>query len=401
MGYEGEVSSTVVQDTPPHSMSMNSNHQQPLSQRSYSDDSSQMMSSVDRSLAMATAPNMSIYTAASGQPTIVSQSGNAMGGLGAAHPPPTTPQSIMNFPPSSLATPGPVAPAGQDMAPNGPLTINKPIATAVIVNTVPQVPTLGRPPSIKITQLAAGGAGGLDNGKSMLPGGVVMNARAPGAPLAMRMKVAGSGVVLPGQQQRITLSSSGRGRGGGGSKPPPGAVNLERSYQICQAVIQNSPNRHQLRCQLRPPPTGLLPPGQVPIAAKEMPQTTGGSTAGISSAATAVVAGVVGGTDAQNPRLVRVGSVPKKAFIPQRQPSPVMMRPILMATANGQTAAATGQLGPGSTAASSVVKQQSDGQYIMVPRYGSVGVNTKVSDTSLNMPRAASAPPGQQYQVSF
>lgn len=41
------------------------------------------------------------------------------------------------------------------------------------------------------------------------------------------------------------------------NKPPPGAVNLERSYQICQAVIQNSPNRDQLRCQLKPPPSLL------------------------------------------------------------------------------------------------------------------------------------------------
>lgn len=37
-------------------------------------------------------------------------------------------------------------------------------------------------------------------------------------------------------------------------RPPPGSVNLERSYQICQAVIQNSPNRHQLNNHLKPPP---------------------------------------------------------------------------------------------------------------------------------------------------
>lgn len=42
------------------------------------------------------------------------------------------------------------------------------------------------------------------------------------------------------------------------SKLPPGAVNLERSYQICQAVIQNSPNRENLRAQLRPPAALLL-----------------------------------------------------------------------------------------------------------------------------------------------
>ncbi|XP_008192915.1 polycomb protein Asx isoform X2 [Tribolium castaneum] len=51
--------------------------------------------------------------------------------------------------------------------------------------------------------------------------------------------------------------SSGSNRNRGSNKPPPGAVNLERSYQICQAVIQNSPNRDQLRCQLKPPPSLL------------------------------------------------------------------------------------------------------------------------------------------------
>lgn len=49
----------------------------------------------------------------------------------------------------------------------------------------------------------------------------------------------------------------GSSRNRGSNKPPPGAVNLERSYQICQAVIQNSPNRDQLRGQLKPPPSLL------------------------------------------------------------------------------------------------------------------------------------------------
>lgn len=45
-------------------------------------------------------------------------------------------------------------------------------------------------------------------------------------------------------------------------RPPPGTVNLERSYQICQAVIQNStnPNRHQLNNQLKPPPSNIMVP---------------------------------------------------------------------------------------------------------------------------------------------
>lgn len=53
------------------------------------------------------------------------------------------------------------------------------------------------------------------------------------------------------------ITKSGRGSRGNSNRPPPGAVNLERSYQICQAVIQSSPNRHQLKAQLRPPPSML------------------------------------------------------------------------------------------------------------------------------------------------
>lgn len=79
-------------------------------------------------------------------------------------------------------------------------------------------------------------------------------------------------VQLPSSQPMRTISQSAEqmasmrpkipGKGGRGSRsnnnrPPPGAVNLERSYQICQAVIQNSPNRHQLKAQLRPPPSML------------------------------------------------------------------------------------------------------------------------------------------------
>ncbi|KXJ75868.1 hypothetical protein RP20_CCG010896 [Aedes albopictus] len=56
----------------------------------------------------------------------------------------------------------------------------------------------------------------------------------------------GTTAVVPGAPGR-------RGGRTGSSRLPPGAVNLERSYQICQAVIQNSPNRHQLRAQLKPP----------------------------------------------------------------------------------------------------------------------------------------------------
>lgn len=60
------------------------------------------------------------------------------------------------------------------------------------------------------------------------------------------------------QFQGQAISLQPRMRNQNSHRPPPGTVNLERSYQICQAVIQNSPNRHQLNCQLKPPPTSLL-----------------------------------------------------------------------------------------------------------------------------------------------
>ncbi|VVC30401.1 Hypothetical protein CINCED_3A014450 [Cinara cedri] len=63
---------------------------------------------------------------------------------------------------------------------------------------------------------------------------------------SIKSQVSSSSCVTSRTSSRATL------------KQPPGAVNLERSYQICQAVIQNSPNRNQLRCQLKPPPSVLM-----------------------------------------------------------------------------------------------------------------------------------------------
>jgi len=55
------------------------------------------------------------------------------------------------------------------------------------------------------------------------------------------------------QQRLQPKMPTGKGRKATSNRLPPGAVNLERSYQICQAVIQNSPNRENLKAQLRPP----------------------------------------------------------------------------------------------------------------------------------------------------
>lgn len=72
--------------------------------------------------------------------------------------------------------------------------------------------------------------------------------------------------------------SSGRGNRGGGNRPPPGAINLERSYQICQAVIQNSPNRHQLKAQLRPPPSSLVQQQQQQVGTQAVGAAVGSVT---------------------------------------------------------------------------------------------------------------------------
>ncbi|XP_011264024.1 polycomb protein Asx isoform X1 [Camponotus floridanus] len=77
----------------------------------------------------------------------------------------------------------------------------------------------------------------------------------------------GSSITISSRPSRISNQSSqrssrnnkeqGGNRSRSSTKEPPGAVNLERSYQICQAVIQSSPNRDQLKAHLKPPPSLL------------------------------------------------------------------------------------------------------------------------------------------------
>lgn len=335
-----------MQDTPPQSNQ----------QSSYSDDSSPM--TLNGGLEQQQSTASSIYTTS---PPYVSMAGQQSqsqqmiassqpGNSGARHP-----QQATSHAPSTIGFAQTVVQATQPQTVIDGMGIG---GKTVIMNAAtPIVPTLGRPPSVKTTQLVAGG---LEQG---LPGGVLMTARAPGSTLPVRMKVAGLGVVAPGgAMQRLSgasaVSGGGRGRGQVGSKPPPGAVNLERSYQICQAVIQNSPNRHQLRCQLRPPP---------PSGGKE-----GGSAPTASSSAVATINQL---SDTQNSmvtssnRLVRIGGSGGVA-IKQGQSSPVLMRPVLMAA---------------------VAAAPSNGAH----------TGAKVTDSSLNVPRASSAPPGQQFPVSL
>ncbi|XP_036138432.1 polycomb protein Asx isoform X2 [Monomorium pharaonis] len=83
-----------------------------------------------------------------------------------------------------------------------------------------------------------------------------------------QQQYAGSSVTVSSRSSRVSNQGSqrgsrnnnkeqGSGRSRSSTKEPPGAVNLERSYQICQAVIQSSPNRDQLKAHLKPPPSLL------------------------------------------------------------------------------------------------------------------------------------------------
>ncbi|XP_043521724.1 putative Polycomb group protein ASXL3 isoform X3 [Frieseomelitta varia] len=79
----------------------------------------------------------------------------------------------------------------------------------------------------------------------------------PGATVAVSSKSSRSNNQGSQRGSRNSNKEQGGGRSRSTTKEPPGAVNLERSYQICQAVIQSSPNRDQLKAHLKPPPSLL------------------------------------------------------------------------------------------------------------------------------------------------
>ncbi|XP_076278995.1 transcriptional regulator additional sex combs isoform X1 [Lasioglossum baleicum] len=79
----------------------------------------------------------------------------------------------------------------------------------------------------------------------------------PGATVAVTSRTSRSNNQGSQRGSRNSNKEQGGGRSRSTTKEPPGAVNLERSYQICQAVIQSSPNRDQLKAHLKPPPSLL------------------------------------------------------------------------------------------------------------------------------------------------
>ncbi|KAG7207866.1 hypothetical protein KM043_009464 [Ampulex compressa] len=177
----------------------------------------------------------------------------------------------------------------------------------------------------------------------------------------------GTTVAVSSRSSRSTNQGNQRGsrnsnkeQGGGRSrsttKEPPGAVNLERSYQICQAVIQSSPNRDQLKAHLKPPPS-LLARGDGAFTTNK----SGGRTI----------------TTVKTQKPQQAMQLSKQT---QNKTQAVMLRHVF-ATARQATSAEVPESNTvaqlGSTTASGL------GQYILVQRTG-------VGDGA---PRASSAPP--------
>ncbi|XP_031342356.1 polycomb protein Asx isoform X2 [Photinus pyralis] len=180
------------------------------------------------------------------------------------------------------------------------------------------------------------------------------------------------------------------------NKPPPGAVNLERSYQICQAVIQNSPNRDQLRCQLKPPPS-LLAATAISNAKKidsNRPQQFGNVNVSRNTNKTftpPLPASGIYQMVSSNNGIKTVAQKTRVAYHQQRQSSPpVVVRHVFT---SGQGIPVTMAVLPQAQAFSpEVVEGQSQmgqvGQYILVQRAG-------LPDHQ-SVPRSSSAPPSQQ-----
>ncbi|XP_015516995.2 polycomb protein Asx isoform X1 [Neodiprion lecontei] len=183
----------------------------------------------------------------------------------------------------------------------------------------------------------------------------------------VQQQYATSVVTAPSRLARSTSQGGPRGsrsgnkeQGGGRSrsstKEPPGAVNLERSYQICQAVIQSSPNRDQLKAHLKPPPSLLARADGTFTTSKP------------------------GGRTLTSVKTQKAQQAVQHVKHTQNKGQAVMLRHVFATTrqaipAEVTESGAVAQLGPNGT--------NGLGQYILVQRTG-------VGDSA---PRASSAPP--------
>ncbi|CAG9771782.1 unnamed protein product [Ceutorhynchus assimilis] len=183
------------------------------------------------------------------------------------------------------------------------------------------------------------------------------------------------------------------------NKPPPGAVNLERSYQICQAVIQNSPNRDQLKCQLKPPPSLLASTNNNKKIDNRQTQYSSVTSSRGNKTFTPPLPASGNFQIANNNNGLKTLGQKVRPGLPfqQRQASPpVVVRHVF--TTSGQGIPVTMAVLPqGSALSPEIVEGQNPvgavGQYILVQRTG-------VVDQHNNVPRSSSAPPAQQPTIA-
>lgn len=198
--------------------------------------------------------------------------------------------------------------------------------------------------------------------------------------------------VIPPPLARPKTPNRGGGRGNraNSNRPPPGAVNLERSYQICQAVIQKSANREQLSGQLRPPPSLLTTntgQNQANALNKIKMETDQTQYSAVTSSNKLIATN-------------RMNFGGKKSIV-QRQPSPMLVRHVF--TSNQGIPVSMAILPSTGTnqqmqAQQHQINMQTDnqtghlmnnvGQYVLVQRAG-IGIGENLA------PRASSAPPAQ------
>ncbi|KAJ9579898.1 hypothetical protein L9F63_004431, partial [Diploptera punctata] len=289
-----------------------------------------------------------------------------------------------------------------------PTTVSKTsVATVIPPTTIVCLPSaVSTPNLINNTQLTSGlsapSSSNVVTSSLTKTAAVASSSAVPYLALSSNTPVRAIPTQLPKTQSKAKPRDSSqvaqcRGSRASSNKPPPGAVNLERSYQICQAVIQNSPNRDQLRCQLKPPPSLLAANSNTSSSSNKKSENSGSSRA-------ATQYGVV--TSSRNgngpnssvsakpftPPLPAPGSYPVVPAYHQRQQSPPVVVRHVFTSSQGipvTMAVLPQSQAPPEVAESAGAQLGHVGQYILVQRTGGAPPP----------PRASSAPPSNN-QVS-
>ncbi|XP_067007446.2 polycomb group protein Asx isoform X2 [Anabrus simplex] len=318
------------------------------------------------------------------------------------------------------------------LASSAPATVSKTnVATVIPPTTIVCLPSAVSTPNLMnhhVSQL--GGCVSVPSSNVLKTATIASSSAVPYLALSSNTPVRALPTQVPKTQSKVKSNrdssqvssggSSGRSSRGTSNKPPPGEVNLERSYQICQAVIQNSPNRDQLRCQLKPPPALLAATSGVSKKAE------GSSASRAATQYSVVTSSRNGGGQASKPFTPPLPAMPGNngvvkgmgmtgqgkvsssrggAFLQRQQSPPVVVRHHVFTSSQGipvTMAVLPQSQAPPIPECLQVVENPGSqmghvGQYILVQRTG-VGDQPDSMQVVLNSrkgapPRASSAPP--------